>query len=40
MPWPTSGSILAAELVDLYLQLGGNAAAFEEKAQLTKGHGD
>ena len=29
--------MLPAELVELYLQSGGSAAAFEEKAQLPKG---
>ena len=32
-----SGSTLPAELVELYLQSGGSAAAFEERAQLPKG---
>ena len=32
-----SGSALPAELVELYLQSGGSAAAFEEIAQLPKG---
>ena len=36
-PQQTSGSMLPAELVELYLQSGGSAAAFEEKAQLPKG---
>ena len=36
-PQQILGNMLPAELVELYLQSGGSAAAFEEKAQLPKG---